>query len=215
MSEVLTQKISPKTHLRQLSVICAYCGISLDETNKTIDHVVPKVAGRSNNISNMVFCCSKCNTLKGKLDLKSFLSIYDRNEYFENYLKIVDFKMNDSFYSERLRNKIENSKYICTQTISTEKTKRKNEERCYYYTLANGATIVITQTQSKILDYFLEHEHVQDRKELSDMLGISNTELNYHISCINNLTGLLPLSKVSENGIKFNNFFEGMEKTKD
>jgi len=207
MTEIISKEISPKKHLRRVSTICAYWGISLDESIKTIDHIVPKVGGRNNNISNIVFCCPKCNVLKGKLDIKAFLLQYNRLTYFENYLKITDFKINDSSYSEMIRNKIENSKYICTQPGDTGKAERKNEEYCCYYKFTNGITVAITPTQSKILDYFLEYKHIQDRKALSDLIGISNTELSYHISCINNLTGLLPLSKVSENGIKFNRIF--------
>lgn len=41
---------------------CVYCGFP---RNLTIDHVLPKSRGGRNTWTNMVTCCSKCNTKKG------------------------------------------------------------------------------------------------------------------------------------------------------
>lgn len=41
---------------------CQYCGSVKD---LTIDHVVPKSRGGSNNWDNLVSCCRKCNLKKG------------------------------------------------------------------------------------------------------------------------------------------------------
>jgi hypothetical protein len=41
---------------------CVYCG---HNRNLTIDHVIPKSRGGKNSWTNMVTCCSKCNSKKG------------------------------------------------------------------------------------------------------------------------------------------------------
>jgi 5-methylcytosine-specific restriction endonuclease McrA len=41
---------------------CVYCG---SQRHLTIDHVIPKSKGGQNTWSNMVTCCSKCNSKKG------------------------------------------------------------------------------------------------------------------------------------------------------
>ena len=40
---------------------CMYCG---DDTNLTLDHVMPKSRGGENTWKNLVACCSKCNNKK-------------------------------------------------------------------------------------------------------------------------------------------------------
>jgi 5-methylcytosine-specific restriction endonuclease McrA len=51
---------------------CAYCQIKLTrrsrktrQTDATIDHVIPLVLGGQHSISNVVVCCSLCNSKKG------------------------------------------------------------------------------------------------------------------------------------------------------
>ena len=51
---------------------CAYCDRQLDEDSATIDHIVPKFRGGHNIKSNMVCCCSKCNRLKGSINLEDW-----------------------------------------------------------------------------------------------------------------------------------------------
>ena len=215
MSQVLIKYDSLPGYLKSISTICAYCGIALDENNKTIDHILPRASIGTSELHNMAVCCPECNTSKDILDIKTFLSEGNRLECFENYLKVMDFNINNLQYAEIVRSKIESSKYKCSKTRKTEKIRRQTDGHLFFYTLPNGAMIAINTTQANILDYFLEYKHIQDRDELCRALGISKTELNHHISCINNLTGVLPLSKVSENGISFNKFFEGTEKTGD
>ena len=41
---------------------CLYCG---SNKNLTIDHVVPKSKGGTNEWKNLATCCHRCNTLKG------------------------------------------------------------------------------------------------------------------------------------------------------
>lgn len=56
--------------------ICWWCGvgITLDPTQirrgiplATVDHVIPRSKGGTNQMSNLVPCCAECNSLKGNL----------------------------------------------------------------------------------------------------------------------------------------------------
>ena len=48
---------------------CQYCESKLNESNLTIDHVIPiskfSCKKEANTWENMVACCKKCNTKKG------------------------------------------------------------------------------------------------------------------------------------------------------
>jgi hypothetical protein len=47
---------------------CAYCGEEADE----VDHVEPLVLGGSNDVANLVACCSYCNRSKGAKPLNEW-----------------------------------------------------------------------------------------------------------------------------------------------
>lgn len=48
---------------------CRYCGIELDRTSYTVDHVIPRKLKGSSLIANLVLACRSCNCRKGaKLD---------------------------------------------------------------------------------------------------------------------------------------------------
>ena len=51
---------------------CAYCGKLLDFDDFEIDHLVPKVAGGSREIENLMASCAPCNRLKGGFRLGDF-----------------------------------------------------------------------------------------------------------------------------------------------
>lgn len=49
---------------------CAYCGEKLDGNTLNVDHIVPRVKGGSNHISNLTISCGYCNSeVKSDLDL--------------------------------------------------------------------------------------------------------------------------------------------------
>ncbi len=58
--------------------ICQYCGISLLQNislyfSATVDHIVSKVVGGTDDIENLVCSCRACNSmLTRKKDLKTF-----------------------------------------------------------------------------------------------------------------------------------------------
>lgn len=49
---------------KKITEYCYYCGKKMKERNKTIDHIVPLKKGGSNCFSNLVVCCSRCNSIK-------------------------------------------------------------------------------------------------------------------------------------------------------
>jgi len=44
---------------------CQYCGKKAPVSSITIDHIIPRSQGGASNWTNVVTCCSKCNTKKG------------------------------------------------------------------------------------------------------------------------------------------------------
>jgi 5-methylcytosine-specific restriction endonuclease McrA len=51
---------------------CAYCGI--EHTPLEIEHIVPKISGGSNRISNLTLACKPCNQRKGSQPIEVFLA---------------------------------------------------------------------------------------------------------------------------------------------
>jgi hypothetical protein len=50
---------------------CAYC--DAENVPLEADHIVPKIRGGSNRVSNLVVVCRKCNQRKGSQAIESFL----------------------------------------------------------------------------------------------------------------------------------------------
>lgn len=44
---------------------CAYCPAELDVTTVTVDHVIPRSRGGTNDLGNLVLACWPCNKSKG------------------------------------------------------------------------------------------------------------------------------------------------------
>jgi len=44
---------------------CQYCGDKLDQTDLTVDHVIPRVKGGTTRWENIVCACYICNSIKG------------------------------------------------------------------------------------------------------------------------------------------------------
>ena len=52
---------------------CAYCGASVEQgTQLSLDHIVPHAKGGGNGEGNLVTCCSRCNSSRGKRSLPAF-----------------------------------------------------------------------------------------------------------------------------------------------
>ena len=52
---------------------CVYCGDSVEnEAKLTLDHLRPYSSGGTNNETNLVTCCLRCNSSRGKRSWKLF-----------------------------------------------------------------------------------------------------------------------------------------------
>lgn len=52
--------------------VCSYCKTSIDNFSRTVDHLFPKGRGGILSNKNKVPSCSRCNQIKGSLDIKEF-----------------------------------------------------------------------------------------------------------------------------------------------
>ena len=54
---------------------CAYCGEAVEDGAKlTLDHLIPRVQGGSNQVSNLVTACHRCNSARGDRAVEEFAS---------------------------------------------------------------------------------------------------------------------------------------------
>lgn len=51
---------------------CYFCKCRLNNSNRTIDHLIPQARGGSNSWYNKVWCCFKCNNEKGDMTEKEY-----------------------------------------------------------------------------------------------------------------------------------------------
>ncbi len=86
---------------------CQYCGREFIGSELTVDHIVPKVQGGSNEWINVVACCRACNTMKGgrtprqagmqlvrkpfKPTIMEFINLYLRRRFGVDLSELLDF----------------------------------------------------------------------------------------------------------------------------
>mgnify|MGYP001575931075 CR=1 FL=1 len=52
---------------------CAYCEAAIEDGTKlTLDHLTPHSHGGTNDATNIVTCCHKCNSARGNRDWRQF-----------------------------------------------------------------------------------------------------------------------------------------------
>jgi hypothetical protein len=52
---------------------CAYCGASVETgAQLSLDHILPHSLGGSNKETNLVTCCTRCNSSRGNRDMEAF-----------------------------------------------------------------------------------------------------------------------------------------------
>lgn len=207
--------------LRHLSCICAYCNKVMPMEERTNDHIIPRSANGQTEVNNIVICCQDCNGLKGSTLINDFLEQYlEKAESFYNYLNMIDYQMGNSEYSDAISEILSESLKISYLRKKRREKKLKQKQKksgnkvitlqqdeiqdIEYKFELSGKSFYINKMQAKILDYYLEHPDFSDYKELAKELGIGKTGLIREITCINNLTGIFKLKKMSENGIILN-----------
>lgn len=211
-----------KKQLKELSHICAYCGRALKEEYRTFDHIIPKSAGGKGYANNIVICCKKCNLEKANQDVESFLSLSSqREENFYNYLHLIDNQRGNKNYSEQILKKIGQSSYSYMRKKKRNKFKvskqshqkeiiRIIEPQNIEYDIFGpdfNLNVNVSETQMKILEFYMNSPNFTDYKEVAKQLGLSNSAFMNNIVQINNLTGIFPLKLVSQNGFKMNELF--------
>jgi CRISPR/Cas system Type II protein with McrA/HNH and RuvC-like nuclease domain len=68
----ITQQKRLAIYLRD-GCACAYCGSTMEDGNSlSLDHIVPHSKGGTNHESNLVTCCSRCNSSRGNRSMPSF-----------------------------------------------------------------------------------------------------------------------------------------------
>lgn len=60
--------------------MCCYCGLVINEDNGNRDHVIPRIAGGTDEPSNLVASCIRCNSSKGRLSPVHWLELQRRTE---------------------------------------------------------------------------------------------------------------------------------------
>jgi len=65
---------------------CIYCNKKLNETNATIDHIVPISKGGNNCQVNLVVVCIKCNNERGNMEFYKYLKL--KNQTYKNQKNI-------------------------------------------------------------------------------------------------------------------------------
>ena len=78
MSNNLNKTLKISLLLKKADVKCTYCSKELDDNKDcTLDHVLPKSQGGTNNLKNLVICCNDCNRKKSDLLLTQFIKAFD------------------------------------------------------------------------------------------------------------------------------------------
>ncbi len=99
--------ISRRNILTRDEFVCQYCGGEFASADLTIDHVIPKVQGGSNDWTNVVACCRACNMTKGgrtprqagmhlvrkpfKPTIMEFINLYLKRRFGMELSEILDF----------------------------------------------------------------------------------------------------------------------------
>lgn len=62
-----------KTLIAETGGCCIYCGITLESTEVTYDHIVPRSLGGRNCVENYVIACEGCNSRKSNILVDDFI----------------------------------------------------------------------------------------------------------------------------------------------
>lgn len=81
---------------------CAYCNIEIDLHEMTIDHLVPKSGGGTEELENLIPACPECNYEKGSLTAGEYLALLGMSEdqvtqWHESVVEAMEFRNNAGF----------------------------------------------------------------------------------------------------------------------
>jgi 5-methylcytosine-specific restriction endonuclease McrA len=68
---------------------CTYCGVELNDSNRSVDHVYPMSAGFANGLLNITHCCRECNDRKWTMHVYDFYQSSDKftDELFREFVR--------------------------------------------------------------------------------------------------------------------------------
>ncbi len=78
---------------------CGYCGVHEEEAGceLQVDHFRPRAAGGSDELSNLIYCCSACNRIKS-----DFWSVDEIHRLLHPLQEIVDLRQHLNLATERM-----------------------------------------------------------------------------------------------------------------
>lgn len=80
---------------------CFYCGASLDDYSRDVDHLIPKSKGGIKSNDNKVYACQSCNRLKADM------TPFEFHEFLESAIRMEQkFSRDKIFYLKKVRNKV-------------------------------------------------------------------------------------------------------------
>jgi 5-methylcytosine-specific restriction endonuclease McrA len=102
---------------------CCYCGDTIEDGAKlSLDHVKPHSKGGSNHESNLVTCCSRCNSSRGVRSVAAFARA------------VADY-LNHDADAEKIRRHV----FACTRrSLPLDEAKQLIERRGSYSAALNG-----------------------------------------------------------------------------
>jgi 5-methylcytosine-specific restriction endonuclease McrA len=59
---------------------CRYCKRPMLYSMSTVDHVVARAAGGTNDSGNLTLACRRCNTMKGTMTVTEWLAFLDEKK---------------------------------------------------------------------------------------------------------------------------------------
>lgn len=189
------------------SKFCAYCGKQLSNSQKTLDHLIPKSSGGHNSLNNVVVCCYDCNIDKSNNDINEYINEPYVKEWLIHYLITVNFKHKGRCYMERIINTIYPE--TIRQIIPLPADKEQFSPESYTHYIANKDHLVkLIPDLSSLLDIIIESKSILSPDKLCEIIQLPTKQLINNIYAINNQTGLIPLNKPATNGIPFNPYYK-------
>ena len=88
--------------LKTYKEACFYCGTSLNDYNRDVDHLIPKSRGGIKSNDNKVYSCTSCNRLKADMTPEEFVDFLESSIRLER-----NFHRKKIGYLTKVRNKVD------------------------------------------------------------------------------------------------------------